>query len=207
MQQPRGSQGQAGLQSPGPSRCWVGLPWCVGCGDVTGLPRVSGLPWGGSASILERHPWVPTPPASAITDHVCGGLPVTPGPLSAWSAPHTLGRPGRPPPSVLSVGDAMHGHTLSYLTHSHTHTLSHAHLTRSHTHTHTRSPDVLTHTHSTHCHAHLARSHTHTLPHTVTHLTHSLTHTLSHAHMTCLGREQRPLQAPGLSLVAAAARC
>lgn len=43
--------------------------------------------------------------------------------------------------SPESVGDAMHGHTLSYLTHSHTHphTLSHTHLARSHTHTHTHT--------------------------------------------------------------------
>lgn len=53
--------------------------------------------------------------------------------------------------SPESVGDAMHGHTLSYLTHSHTHP----------PHTVTRSPGTLPHTHT---HAHLTCSHTlHTL--------------------------------------------
>lgn len=109
--------------------------------------------------------------------------------------------------SPENVGDATHGCTLSYLTHSHmhSHTLSHTHLTRSHT---------LSHTHliRSHTQTHPTSSHMHTPTHSPQMLTHSYTLTHSCTHSPDTLREGAEAAAgawrvPGASRVAAAVTC
>lgn len=166
-------------------------------------------------SILERHPWVPTPPASPVMDHMTS--------CYIWLSVHVVVCTLHPRATTASaslspenVGDATHGCTLSHLTHSHT--LSHTHLTRSHTQTHptsshmhtpTHSSDMLPHSYTlTHLYTHSRNRLTHTPTHCPTPdvLTHSCTHspgTLGEGAEAAAGA----WRVPGASRVAAAVTC